>query len=263
MMEAQPLVRGWREVVPRSAGMSPRWGALWALAATFPLLAGCPGGGPTPIVIDSDVEVDSGADTDDVVEVLPSESDPWLRREVAAPGSVTFTELHYHPATQQDLEWIEFHNPMVFDMDLSGWSLEGGVEITFAEGTLLPAGGYLVVAADPALLEAETGFAEALGPYEGRLSNSGERLELHSHSGRRIDTVEYADDDPWPVGPDGSGATLAKLDPDAASDHAENWAVSTELGGTPGESNLLDPLEPPTTQVASSATSTDPSTRAS
>ena len=60
MMEAQPLVRGWREVVPRSAGMSPRWGALWALAATFPLLAGCPGGGPTPIVIAESATLKAG-----------------------------------------------------------------------------------------------------------------------------------------------------------------------------------------------------------
>jgi len=249
MMEAQPVAQGAGGAVPKPIAVRLARSVLWATAAAVPLLAGCPGEGVTPIVIDSDPLVDSSTDTDDDVEVVPSEQAPWLRRQVTAPGSIAFAELHYHPPSGDDLEWIELYNPMVFDMDLSGWSLDEGVSFTFEEGTLLPAGSFLGVAADPGLLETETGFAGALGPYEGRLANGGERIELHNNSGRLIDTVEYGDDDPWPVGADGSGFTLAKLDPDAASDHAEHWTVSTELGGTPGGSNLLDPLEPPTTQV--------------
>ena len=114
---------------------------------------------------------DGGDDTD------PSDpTEPWQRKEVQAPGTLTFNEVHYHPGTDQDLEWIELRNPMVLDVDLSGWSLQGGLSWAFPEGTVLAAGGYLVVAANPGALEAETGFTGALGPYDGRLSNSGERI---------------------------------------------------------------------------------------
>ncbi len=185
---------------------------------------------------------DSAPDDDDA---LPPPSDGWRRSETDAPGPVTFNELLYNPPSDQDLEWIELHNPMVLDLDLSGWRIEGGVDYLFAEGTVLPARGYLVVAADPGLLAAQTGFADALGPFDGHLSNGGERLDLVSNGGRLIDTLGYGDDDPWPVEADGSGFTLAKVDADAASDHAENWSVSAAAGGTPGGANLLDPGAPP------------------
>ena len=136
---------------------------------------------------------------------------------------------------------------MVLDMDLSGWRLEGGVAYAFEDGTIMSAGGYLVVAANPALLASEVGFPSALGPYDGDLANEGERIELRNNGGRLIDTVGYADREPWSELPAGSGLTLAKLDIDSASDHAESWIASAEQGGTPGQLNFPDPLEPPTT----------------
>ena len=217
----------------------------WVAVALGAILTGCHGATVAPVEPD-DTGPGGGVETGGV-ETVPSESSPWLRREREAPGSIGLNELLYHPRFDDDLEWLELHNPMALDMDLSGWSIDGGVAYTFDEGTVMPAGGFLVVAADPAHLEDETGFADALGPYDGRLANGGERIDLRNNGGRLIDTVEYGDDEPWPVHADGSGASLAKVDPDAASDHAENWPVSAVLGGTPGESNLLDPLLPPIT----------------
>ncbi|MCP4872445.1 MAG: hypothetical protein GY898_27440 [Proteobacteria bacterium] len=205
-------------------------------------LAGCDNTGS---FIDPDPgDDDDVANDDDVVD--DDEGGPWVRDERAAPGSVTFNELQYHPRSDRDLEWVELHNPMVLDMDLSGWRLGGGIDHAFADGTVLAAGGHLVAAADPARLASETGFDEAVGPYDGRLANDGERVDLFNNCGRLIDTVEFGEDDPWPVEADGSGLTLAKVHPDAASDRAEHWTVSVELGGTPGEPNGLDPLPAPT-----------------
>ena len=183
-------------------------------------------------------ESEGGLDTADVVDTVGAEV--WLREELEAPGSITFTELLYHPSAGER-EWLELHNPMTLDMDLSGWSLEGGVAFAFAEGTVVPAGGYVVVAS----AEGD----DVLGPYDGNLSNSGERITLRSRSGRLIDTVRYGDDEPWPVQADGSGLSLSKTAPTAASDRAENWTVSDVLGGTPGAGNLLDPLKLPTAQI--------------
>ncbi len=199
------------------------------------------GPGPGDSTAD-DTADDTTDDTTGGVERVPGHTDPWLRDEERAPGSVTLTEILYDHPESARLEWVELHNPFAYAMDLSGWSLQGGVSYTFAEGTILEAGGYLVVAADPSLLA-----VDAYGPYEGSLSDSGERVELYSNGGRRMDMVAYGQDEPWPAQADGSGLSLAKVHPTDASDHAENWSFSAQLGGTPGEANGIDPLTPPVT----------------
>lgn len=203
----------------------------WVAAGLAVLLAGCSRGcsdDPAPPfpVVDPEPE-----------PTTPAEPSPWERDAQTAPGTVTFNEILYGV----DAPWIELHNPLAFDLDLSGWALAGSVAWTIPDGTLLPAGGQLVVAADPAAVPG------ALGPFVGGLPPDGGRLDLYNNAGRRIDTVGYDDDDPWPVGADGSGHSLAKRDPDAASDRAENWTVSVQPGGTPGAPNELDPFAPPVT----------------
>lgn len=212
--------------------------AFWLSLAVA--LAGCRGKdsvgpGPDP--------GDDTASTDDSVEEVPGHSaaEPWTRDEERSPGSVTFTELYYADPSDPQLEWIELYNPMSFDMDLSGWSLTDGVDFTFPEGSRLGAGAYLVVAADPSLLP-----VSALGPYSGSLADGGERVTLRSNGGRRMDSLRYGDDEPWPVQADGSGLSLAKLRATDASDRAENWTFSAQLGGTPGAPNAVDPEAPPT-----------------
>jgi hypothetical protein len=72
---------------------------------------------------------------------------------------VVFNEIMYHPLTNESvLEWVELYNQMAVDVDMSGWSLAGSVSFTFPEETVIPAGGYLVVAASPADLMALTGL---------------------------------------------------------------------------------------------------------
>ncbi len=187
------------------------------------LLAGCacdPKAGPGKAPVDPT----------EAPEEAPS-AGAFLREEVLSPGSVRFNELFYHSADAPELEWIELHNPMSVDVDLSGWQLSGGVDYTFPTGTVIAAGGFVVVAADPGRVDG------ALGPFAGSLDDDGERVDLHSLGDRRIDSIGYGDDDPWPVGADGTGASLSKLVPASASDRAENWAASLAPGGTPGADN--------------------------
>ncbi|MDB4669818.1 lamin tail domain-containing protein, partial [bacterium] len=173
---------------------------------------------------------------------------------------VVFSEIHYHPAGDDyALEFVELHNLMAIDVDMSNWRLSGDVDFDFPEGTVLSPGDYLVVASNPAALQAETGYSSALGPFTGSLSNSGGHLLLFNNNrsfrtlpggvgspgeilddqeGRRImDEIEYRDVFPWPVGPDGSGATLAKRQTDAGSAHAANWTASVASNGSPGTAN--------------------------
>src|SRR6267378_4391261 len=113
-----------------------------------------------------------------------------LRSSLAADSIVVFNEIHYHPATNEAAnEWVELHNQMAVDIDLSAWSIQGGIGYTFPENTIIPAGG---------------------------------NLELRDRNDRLMDKLEYRDTGKWPVAPGGSGATLAKRDPNSASETPEN-----------------------------------------
>jgi hypothetical protein len=149
---------------------------------------------------------------------------------------VTFSEIHYNPPTSQDAEWIELHNQMAVNIDLSGWSLAGGVEFTIPKGTLIGPGQFRVIAKTPAH-PSLAGVPNVLGPFTGNLSNSGETIDLLSPTGRLMDRMTYADDDDWPVAADGLGATLAKHRNGTAAGPAENWGPSPLAGGTPGSAN--------------------------
>lgn len=161
---------------------------------------------------------------------------------LSADSTVVFNEIMYNPAgTDEVLEFIELHNQMSVGMDISGWKLNDAVDFEFAEGTFIDGGEYLVIAKDPAALEAAAGITGALGPYDGQLSNAGESLELLDRNDRLMDLVEYGDEGDWPPAADGSGVSLAKIDPVTPSGPAENWTSSYVVGGTPGESNATGP----------------------
>ncbi|MDB4500897.1 lamin tail domain-containing protein [Akkermansiaceae bacterium] len=192
------------------------------------------------------------ADRTDQYPTLPMET---------RDATVVFNEIHFHPAgDNSSLEFIEFHNQLVVDVDLSNWRLAGDIDFDFPEGTVISAGAYLVIAQNPSALEAATGHSGALGPFDGFLSNSSGNLRLYTNNrsyrslpggvgssgeildeleGRRImDEIEYEDVSPWPIGPDGSGSTLAKIDPATGTAHQHHWTASVPVNGTPGEANL-------------------------
>ena len=48
---------------------------------------------------------------------------------------VVFNEIMYHPAgNESQMEWIELHNQMAVDIDLSDWSIAGGID--FRDGAI-------------------------------------------------------------------------------------------------------------------------------
>ena len=170
---------------------------------------------------------------------------PCLASPCSGESTVVLSEIMYHPpGNEAELEWVELHNQMAVDMDISGWYLGAGIGFTFSEGTVVPGRGYLVVAAAPQAL-AGMGISPVYGPFTGRLDNGGERIELRNNDDRLMDWVDYNDEKSWPVAPDGSGATLAKKDRDLASSAPESWTTSAQIGGTPGASNFAEEGAPP------------------
>ena len=164
---------------------------------------------------------------------------------------VTFNEIHYHPADAQTSgEWIELKNQNSVDVDLSGWRIDGGVDFDFPAGTVIRAGQFLVVAANPAALTAASGVTGVLGPLRNAINNTGERITLKNNNGRRMDEIEFTDRQPWPDAADGSGATLAKRNELQNSELPENWRASFESGGTPGSYNFAEQKNGGTIQTA-------------
>ena len=156
-----------------------------------------------------------------------------------ADCTVVFNELMYHPQQTNEaaFEWVELRNQMAVDMDLSGWAIEGGIDYRFPEGTVIAGRGYLIVSGSPAELTAATGATNVVGPFTGRLGNSGETLKLRNNNDRLMDALDYGTDSPWPVAPDGAGPSLAKIDEDGATADPANWRASHQIGGSPGTAN--------------------------
>jgi hypothetical protein len=154
-------------------------------------------------------------------------------------ATVVFNEIMYSPDTASGIgEWIELHNQMSVDIEMSNWTLGGAVEYTFPKGTVLKSGKYLVVAASPDKLNQATGITNLMGPMVGTLGNGGDHIELRNHTQRLMSEIRYGDSVPWPVGADGSGASLAKLDPQFGTEQPANWRASLQPGGTPGLGNF-------------------------
>lgn len=173
---------------------------------------------------------------------------------LAVDSVVTFNELHYNPAGEDESgEWIELHNQMAINVDLSGWRLAAGVDFTFPEGTVVPGQGFILVAKAPS--HPSLSGLNALGPYPNSLSNGGERIHLYNRSDRLMDRIEYNDSGKWPVAPDGSGVTLAKLEGQLLSGKSASWSQSLQTGGTPGAVNFPVENQPiPLTFVPNDAT---------
>src|SRR5688500_6922569 len=109
---------------------------------------------------------------------------------VAAPRlrgypAVVFIEMMYHSATYEPImEWIEFHNQLAVDVDISEWSVRGGIDFNFPSNTIVRGRGFLILASSPVTLTNGAALTNVLGPFVGRLSNGGELLELRNNSGR-------------------------------------------------------------------------------
>jgi len=160
---------------------------------------------------------------------------------------VVINEVHYHPADDLTVgEFVELFNHGDVEVDLSSWALQGAVTFTFPPGRKIASGEILVVAADPATVRARYGLpaAAVLGPFEGALSNGGDRLELWTQDGYLASYVSYLDSEPWPETPDGLGPSLERVSALREEDDAEAWAASIVVGGTPGEVNSVRIEEP-------------------
>ena len=167
---------------------------------------------------------------------------------------VVINEVMYHPSEDEDnREFLELYNRGTDAVDLSSWSISGGIVFTFPAGLSIDPGAYLVIARSSETVTSLYGISNVTGNFEQRLGNGGDSLVLQNASYVQTDQLAYDDDPPWPEGPDGGGPSLECIDPWADNADAANWAAGTATlpGGTPGRQNsvYLMPDVSGTTQV--------------
>ena len=137
--------------------------------------------------------------------------------------TVVINEIHYDPPDKtQRAEFIELYNNSDADVNLSGWSLDDAITYQFPEGSVLPSRSYLVVAEDPATVARSFGTT-AEGPWQGKLSNSGERIALRDADDTLVDSVDYQLGFPWPTVGDEPGHSIELIHPDLENDVGGNW----------------------------------------
>ena len=137
------------------------------------------------------------------------------------------------PFSESSEQWVELFNRGSQTVDLTGWRLDEGIDFRFASNTTIPAGGYLVVAKDPAALQAKFPGSAIVGPYTNSLSHRGERLVLKDAADNPADTVHYFDDGRWARAADAGGASLELRDPRVDNTAGEAWAASDESSRSP------------------------------
>ncbi len=199
--------------------------------------------------------------------VAMSSNTPGAANAYPRIGPVVISEIMYHPDwlsgsayDNDEFDYVELYNNSVSDITLydydeaAPWAFTQGIDFSFSADSpvTIPAGGYILVVENP------TAFAERFpsvpsaiiyGPYDGKLANDGEKLQIsmpgEEDDGERcyirIDRVVYSDgshpDDfegtnPWPAEADGQGYSLTRVNLNEYGNDPANWQAATP---TPGE----------------------------
>lgn len=171
--------------------------------------------------------------------------------------SLVFSEIMYHPADMpgtintnaqgfvtNSLEFIELFNSRGEFQDVSGFRLDGNIKYTFPAGTVIPGGGFVVVARYPADVQSVYGLTGVLGPFTNNLPNNNGTVRLISQGGGVLLETEYDSVAPWPVAADGAGHSLVLARPSYGENNPQAWSASDAIGGSPGRLDpvTLDPL---------------------
>jgi hypothetical protein len=186
-------------------------------------------------------------------------------------GPIVINEIMYHPDwpaggvyNNDDYEYVELYNisgspvPLYDYVEAAPWRFTDAIDYNFPaypnEVTIDP-GEYLVIVKNPVAFAWRypgVPSSKVLGPYNGRLSNSGEKLELGKpgdvdpQTGERyyirVDRISYSDgshpeDSPgdadlWPTEADGLGKSLHRKVPSDYGNDVANWQAANP---SPGE----------------------------
>ena len=170
-----------------------------------------------------------------------------------AGADVVINEIMYRPGTafpeNTNLEYIELRNNGVAPEDLSGWSFTSGVAYTFPVGATIPAGGYVVVSANPAVLQATYGISGVFGPWAAgaSLSDKDENIRISKPGTTpgtfdKVDEVHYASEGDWA---DTGARLFRRVDLDHADERVVGNLSSCAIPSSATTTDKIGPLPRP------------------
>jgi cardiolipin synthase len=173
-----------------------------------------------------------------------------------SPGSVILSEIAWAgTAASTTDEWLELYNNTTNPIDLAGWTIRDGENLTITLTGVIPPNAFFLLerSTDYTIRDIPADYIYSATP----LHNEGETLFLHDAGSQLIDTANL-DGGPWPAGTTEPGHySMERLSPTAADEDA-NWvnndgftrngldAYSNPLNATPRQPNSawLPPGDP-------------------
>lgn len=155
---------------------------------------------------------------------------------------ILINEINYNSSASFEAgDWVELYNPNPWEKSLAGYTLKDNNDdhtFFFYGNQLIQPFGYFVLSQDTMrLTDLFPDLISVTGDLDFGFNSDGEYIRLYNETGAMIDSVYYHNTLPWPIQPDGSGATLELMDHNPENDRPENWQASYITGGTPGLPN--------------------------
>jgi len=166
---------------------------------------------------------------------------------VTGAQNIVVSEIMYHPTVGSEYEYIELKNISGEILDISDLSFTDGITFNFngSSVTQLNNDAFVVVVKSNAAFASRYNTNDILiaGEYEGRLANSGERIEIQDIAGKPVVAFVYSDD--WYPTTDGNGYSLVIVDPYESTNLwnvKDGWRASFYTNGSPGEADVPEPF---------------------
>ena len=144
------------------------------------------------------------------------------------------------PGVDRAYEWVELVNTSSVVVSTAGWSIGDGSSVDALPGVEVPPGGYVVVAAEAAVLPVNVLVVRAPdGTIGNGLNNAGDAVQLLSPAGEVVDALSFGenrdvfDSPPAAVA---SGTTLGAHTVEGVTG-AERWRAT--LRPSPGGANVF------------------------
>jgi len=193
------------------------------------------------------------ASTNNVDFVATSEPTPGFANAYPKVGPIVINEIMYSPQLNRDAEFVELYNITnskvdLFDAEGNTWKFndeEYGIDYNLPANTSMLAHGYLLLVKDKANFKSwypnVPVNVQILEWGDGRLNNGGEKIYISmpgdvDHGVRhyiRIDMINYDNEPPWPLEPDGGGASLNRIVAHYYGNDPNNWIAT--YPPTPGK----------------------------
>jgi len=194
---------------------------------------------------------------------------PELANAYPKVGPIVINEIMYHPDwpaggsyENDQYEYIELYNTSSGSVTLydyaegEPWKFTDGIDFTFPASpneVTVPAGGYILVVKNPAAFAWRyPGVSSSIvfGPYDGKLANGGEKVQIGMPGDEdagtryyiRVDRVSYSDGshpqdcpggvDLWPTEADGGVKSLTRTNPELYGNDPNNWTGASPSPGS-------------------------------